>query len=72
MDIDDFVTEMIERVYSLMVETERVNQSESGAGMPGRGMRRGHHLTNVKSNSHCLLIKEDIKVKDISAIVCLE
>jgi len=57
LDIDYFVTKMIERAYSLMVETERVNQSASGGGIRRRGMRGGHHLTKVKKNLHCLLKK---------------
>ena len=41
--------------YTLMVEAERVNQSESGGGIHRRWIRGGPHLTKVKNNSHCLL-----------------
>ena len=41
--------------YSLTVEAERVNQSESGGGIHRRWIRGGHHLTKVKNKSHCSL-----------------
>lgn len=44
--------------YSLMEETERVNQSESGGGIHRSGIRGGLHF-----NSLSMFIKEDIKVK---------
>ena len=44
--------------YSLMEETERVNQSESGGGIHRKGIRGGLHF-----NSLSMFIKEDIKVK---------
>lgn len=42
LDIDDFETEMIGVAYSLIVETERVSQSECGgyrASVHGGGLR---------------------------------
>ena len=39
-----------------MIETERVNQSESGGGIHRRGSQ-GDHLKKVKNSSHCLLQK---------------
>ena len=45
MDIDDFVAEMIEMASSLMVEAERVNQSESGGGLEYIDAGYGEALT---------------------------
>ena len=55
MDIDDFVAEMIEMASSLMVEAERVNQSESGGGLEYIDVEYG------EEEQLSLFIKEDVK-----------
>ena len=51
----DFVQVMIGKAYSLMVETERVNQSESG-GFNASGMSGEPYLTKVKKKNVYLQI----------------
>ena len=63
LDIDDFVTEMIRRSYSLMVETERANQSESGGyrtSVHGGGIR-GRLSFDISKEQLSFLLRKDSK-----------
>jgi hypothetical protein len=59
---------MTGRAYSLMVETERVNQSESGdyGASVHRGGIRGRPSFDISKEQLLFFIEQGFKVKDIS------